>query len=140
MPGRLCRIISFACSSWCHAPVDGNATAYDGVCAVNFNKKHKRVGHLFQNRYKSIVVEEDSYFLELVRYIHLNPIKAGMVKSVAGLAHYRYTGHSVILGKRDYPVQDVDEVLGRFSDRRPSACRNTNPLWKQESTKGRERI
>jgi len=89
--------------------------------AVNFNKKYERVGHLFQNRYKSIVVEEDSYFLELVRYIHLNPIRAGMVKSMTGLAQYRYTGHSVILGKRDYPVQDVDEVLGRFSDRRPSA-------------------
>lgn len=41
--------------------------------AVSFNKRHKRSGHLFQNRYKSILCEEDPYFLQLVRYIHLNP-------------------------------------------------------------------
>lgn len=91
--------------------------------AVNFNKKHNRVGHLFQNRYKSIAVEEDSYFLELVRYIHLNPIRARVVRNCAELERYRYTGHSVILGRRAYPVQDVDEVLGRFSDLRSSALK-----------------
>jgi REP element-mobilizing transposase RayT len=89
--------------------------------AVNFNKKHKRIGHLFQNRYKSIAVEEDSYFLELVRYIHLNPLRAGVVKSCAELEKYRYTGHAVILGKREYPIQHVDEVLAQFSDSRSSA-------------------
>ena len=47
--------------------------------AVTFNKRHKRSGHLFQNRYKSIVCEEEPYLLELIRYIHLNPIRAGLV-------------------------------------------------------------
>ena len=44
--------------------------------AVRFNRRHGRTGHLFQNRYKSIVVEEEEYFLELVRYVHLNPVPA----------------------------------------------------------------
>jgi len=47
--------------------------------AINFNRRHNRYGHLFQNRYKSILCQEDSYLLELVRYIHLNPLRAGLV-------------------------------------------------------------
>ena len=85
--------------------------------ALNFNKHHRRIGHLFQNRYKSIVVEEDSYFLELVRYIHLNPLRAGMVNSLDALEKYNYTGHGVILGKREYPIQNVDYVLSCFSSK-----------------------
>ncbi len=50
--------------------------------AVQFNRRHKRHGHLFQNRYKSFLCEEDPYLLELVRYIHLNPIRAGIVKDL----------------------------------------------------------
>jgi len=46
---------------------------------VNFNLRHKKTGHLFQNRYKSIICEEDPNLLELTRYIHLNPVRAGMV-------------------------------------------------------------
>src|SRR5512141_1395019 len=49
--------------------------------AVTFNHRHKRTGHLFQNRYKSIVCEEDNYFRELVRYIHLNPLRAKLATS-----------------------------------------------------------
>ena len=48
-------------------------TGYAGA----FNRRHRRAGHLFQNRYRSIVVEEEPYFLELVRYIHLNPLRSG---------------------------------------------------------------
>jgi putative transposase len=89
--------------------------------ALNFNKHHRRIGHLFQNRYKSIVVEEDLYFLELVRYIHLNPLRAGMVNSLEALEKYTYTGHGVILGKREYPIQNVEYVLSCFSSKRESA-------------------
>ena len=91
--------------------------------AVNFNIRHKRSGHLFQNRYKSIVVEEDPYFLELVRYIHLNQIRAKLVKSLKSLEKYKYTGHSAIVGGRDCPMQDVDGVLSWFSDNRFSAMK-----------------
>lgn len=89
--------------------------------AVTYNIRHKRRGHLFQNRFKSIVVEEEPYFLELVRYIHLNPVRAGIVKSVEALAAYRYTGHAVILGVRDDVAQDVSSVLMRFSSRQKVA-------------------
>ena len=89
--------------------------------AVTYNKRHKRQGHLFQNRYKSFVVEEESYFLELVRYIHLNPVRAGIVRNLEKLASYPYVGHSVILGKCEFAPQDVDSVLARFSKRRRAA-------------------
>ncbi|MCK4603791.1 MAG: transposase [Deltaproteobacteria bacterium] len=72
--------------------------------AVTFNKRHKRSGHLFQNRYKSIVCEEDPYLLELIRYIHLNPLRAGLVKDLKELDRYPWTGHSAILGKRKNPL------------------------------------
>jgi len=56
--------------------------------AVWFNRRHRRWGHLFQNRYKSILVEEDAYLLELVCYIHLNPLRVGMVNGLEELDHY----------------------------------------------------
>jgi putative transposase len=72
--------------------------------AVNFNKRHKRSGHLFQNRYKSVVCEEDPYLLELIRYIHLNPLRAGLVKDLRELDKYPWSGHSVIMGRRKNPL------------------------------------
>src|SRR4030043_179551 len=53
---------------------------------VNFNLRHKRYGHLFQHRYKSIICEEDPYLLELTRYIHPNPLRAGIVDDLKGLS------------------------------------------------------
>lgn len=91
--------------------------------AVNFNKQHNRKGHLFQNRYKSIVVEEDAYFLELVRYIHLNPVRAEIVTSMSELASYQFTGHAAIMGKRQYSIQNVDDVLMMFSKKRSDAIK-----------------
>ena len=65
--------------------------------AVSFNLRRQRLGHLFQNRYRSIVCEEDPYLLELVRYIHLNAIRSGLVKDIEGLERYRWSGHSVLM-------------------------------------------
>ena len=62
---------------------------------VNYNRRHKRYGHLFQNRYKSIICEGDPYLLELTRYIHLNPLRAGIVKNLEGLEGYQWIGHSI---------------------------------------------
>ncbi len=72
--------------------------------AVTFNKRHKRSGHLFQNRYKSVVCEEDAYLLELIRYIHLNPLRVGLVNGLKELDRYPWCGHSAILGKRKNPL------------------------------------
>jgi len=83
---------------------------------VSFNGRHKRHGHLFQNRYKSIVCQEDLYFKELVRYIHLNPLRAGVVADLAGLNSYSYGGHSALMGKKKRPWQDVGYVLQCFGE------------------------
>ncbi|MHB8764439.1 MAG: transposase, partial [Deferrisomatales bacterium] len=87
------------------------------------NRRHRRQGHLFQNRYRGIVVEEEPYLLELVRYVSLNPVRAGLVRGIEGLDSYPYTGHAVILGRRPYPAQDVDAVLGRFGTKEGPARR-----------------
>ena len=81
---------------------------------VNFNLRHKRSGHLFQNRYKSIICEEDPYLLELARYIHLNPVRAGMVRDVEQLRDYRWSGHSAIMGRVKQQWQDVNTILAYF--------------------------
>jgi len=86
--------------------------------AVYFNRKYHRTGHLFQNRYKSILCEEEPYFLELVRYIHLNPLRAGLVKDMEELNQYLWSGHSVLLGNRTMEGQETNEVLARFGKRK----------------------
>ena len=82
--------------------------------AISYNLRHKRNGHLFQNRYKSIVCEEDAYFQELVRYIHLNPLRAKIVKDLSSLDRYPWCGHSVVMGKRKHEWQNVNYVLSWF--------------------------
>ena len=79
--------------------------------AIYFNRRHRRYGHLFQNRYKSILCQEDPYFLELVRYIHLNPLRANIVKDLRSLDKYPYTGHSALMGRFENDWQDMDYVL-----------------------------
>ncbi|MBU2498278.1 MAG: hypothetical protein KKE57_05210 [Proteobacteria bacterium] len=78
--------------------------------AVGFNRRHKRHGHLFQNRYKSIVCQEDTYLRELVRYIHLNPVRAGIVSDIGELNRYPYSGHSALMGRYKRRWQDVEYV------------------------------
>ena len=82
-----------------------------------FNKRHRRTGHLFQNRYKSILCQEDTYLLELVRYIHLNPLRARLIKDFDLLRKYPYSGHSVLMGKVKNDWQDIQWVLRLFDDR-----------------------
>ena len=81
---------------------------------VNFNLRHKRYGHLFQNRYKSIICEDDPYLLELTRYIHLNPLRAGIVGDIEGLNRYRWTGHSAIMGRVRRDWQEIESILAYF--------------------------
>lgn len=83
--------------------------------ALYFNRRYKRVGYLFQNRYKSILCDEEAYLLQLVRYIHLNPLRAGLVSSLQELNRFPWCGHSVLLGQQKASWQDVDSVLGLFA-------------------------
>ena len=84
--------------------------------AVVFNRKYLRSGHLFQNRYKSIVCEEEPYLLELVRYIHLNPLRAGLVSELAALDHYPWSGHAVLMGNCQLEGHATTEVLGHYGE------------------------
>lgn len=92
--------------------------------AVSFNRRHKRSGHLFQNRYKSTVCEEEPYLLELIRYIHLNPLRAGMVANLEGLNQYEWTGHAVLMGNRRLDAQNADVILERFGKNSEAARQN----------------
>lgn len=82
--------------------------------AQQFNRRHQRHGHVFQNRYKSILCEKDPYLLELVRYIHLNPIRTGNVDDINKLNVHPYTGHATLMGKVKRPWQDTTYVLALF--------------------------
>ena len=82
--------------------------------AMYFNRRHRRHGQLFQNRYKSILCEEDPYLKELVRYIHLNPLRAKVVEDLNALRQYRFGGHGALLGEFVSPWLDDRYVLSLF--------------------------
>jgi putative transposase len=92
-----------------------------GGYAGAYNRRHRRIGHLFYNRYKSILCQEDSYLLELTRYIHLNPIRADIIKTVGELDGYPYSGHSSLMGRHSYDWQETEKILGMFGSREPNA-------------------
>ncbi len=84
------------------------------------NKQKKRTGHLFQGRYKAILVDEDSYLLELVRYIHLNPVRAGIAKKSSD---WKWSGHNAYLSEETVDWLTTDVVLGQLG-RKVGAARN----------------
>ena len=89
--------------------------------AVLYNRRHFRHGHLFQNRYKSIICEEEPYFLKLVSYIHLNPLRAGLVSSLEELANYPWSGHATVINRIKRDWQDREYVLHYFGKRESGA-------------------
>ena len=105
--------------------------------AVSHNRRHGRSGHLFQNRYKSILCQEDTYLLELVRYIHLNPVRAGIVKDVKALNKYPFAGHSVIMGKTNNDWQDIKWVLRLFHSKLAIARRRYRAFVEKGISEGR---
>lgn len=105
--------------------------------ATKFNLRHARTGHVFQNRYKSIVVEEEPYLLELVRYVHLNPLRAGEVETMDGLDRHPWAGHSAIMGRVARPWQAVDQVLQLYAGRATAARRAYRAFVQQGVTRGR---
>ena len=105
--------------------------------AVSFNRRHRRYGHLFQNRFKSILCQEDLYLKELVCYIHLNPLRAKIVAELKNLAKYAYGGHSVLMGKQKRDFQDVDYVLGLFGVKVAEARRNYREYVRKRIALGR---
>ena len=105
--------------------------------AISFNRQHRRRGQLFQNRYKSILCQEDSYLLELVRYIHLNPLRARLVSDLKKLDKYSYCGHSVLMGKKKRDWQDADYILKHYDNKYSTARRRYRQYVKKGIAKGR---
>jgi len=95
------------------------------------NRREKRIGHLFQGRYKAILVDRDSYLLELVRYIHLNPVRAGLAQDPGD---YPWSGHRAYLGQETLPWLTTEWVLGQFA-RRPDAARRRYEAFVLEGRK-----
>jgi len=111
--------------------------------AVSFNIRHERSGPLFRNRFKSILCQKEPYFLELVRYIHLNPLRAMLVPGLDELDLYPYSGHSRLMGRSEDSWQDIASVLGIFGKLKSAAQRkyrqfveNGIPLGKQPELTG----
>lgn len=105
--------------------VDGNLSMgmrhLNGVYTQRFNRQHSRVGHVFQGRYKAILVDRDSYLLELCRYVALNPVRAKMVKEPG---QYRWSSYRPTAGLvSSSSWLTVDWILGQFGDKRTEAQR-----------------
>lgn len=98
----------------------------------HFNKKYKRVGHLFQDRFRSEVVDQESYILSLVRYIHQNPVKAGIVEKPSD---YRWSSYNCYLDENNYfaKMLDIDVVLGLFSEDRKAAVKKFEEYMNEDS-------
>lgn len=105
--------------------------------ALYFNKKYKRSGYVYQSRYKSILCQEEAYLLALVRYIHLNPLRAGIVADMDGLRNYRWSGHSVLMEKNKASWQMTGEILARFGKRRMEAIKRYEEFVAEGKDEGR---
>jgi len=93
----------------------------NGLYTQTYNRSHGRVGHVFQGRYKAILVEKESYLLELSRYIVLNPVRAGMVRSVRD---WPWSSYRATIGQvKGSKCLNVDWLLGTFGKRKSDAVK-----------------
>jgi len=100
-----------------HRPLPELMAPLLGGYAGYYNRKYHRSGYVFQNRYQSILCDADTYLKVLVRYIHLNPVQAGMVENTQALERYRWTGHAGAFGRYRQRWHEVEEMLGIFGNR-----------------------
>jgi putative transposase len=91
----------------------------NGVYTQIINRTYSGVAHVFQGRYKAILVEKDSYLLELTRYVVLNPVRAGLVTDAQ---QWAWSSYAAMIGEEPPPPWlQTDWILGQFSDHRNSA-------------------
>ena len=139
-----------ACYAWAFIPNHAHFLFRSGIAgistlmrrlltgyAIYFNRKYRRHGQLFQNRYKSIICQEDIYFKELVRYIHLNPLRAKIISDIKELNKYPYSGHSVLMGKKKREWQDAKYVFSYFGKKDSDSRRNYILYLKKGIDQGR---
>ena len=93
----------------------------NGKYTQSFNRTHQRAGHVFQGRYKAILVDKDSYMLELCRYIVLNPVRAGMVRSAKD---WQWSSYRAMIGLKNTPEWlETDGVLSNFAGHKAEAVK-----------------
>lgn len=102
-------------------PLGNFMRVLNGRYAQYFRKKIGTRGYLFQDRYKSIVTQDQHYIEEMVRYIHLNPIRVGLCNTIMDLDKYPWSGHSAIVGMQSWQIQNTLDVLKRFGKQRKRA-------------------
>lgn len=122
----LLRVSSLPLSELMRKLLSGYATAY--------NQRHNRVGYVFQNRFKSILCDEETYLLQLVRYIHLNPLKANMVKDIPALSRYPWSGHAALMGHLSADWQNTTEILSRFGSRLKAARQSYQAFMENDAS------
>lgn len=133
--GQVCKRFNWVCHAWCQMTnhyhivvetVEANLSQgmrqLNGVYTQHVNRTHGRVGHVFQGRYKAILVERDSYLLELARYVVLNPVRAGMVEDAGQWPWGSYA--STVGAAAPPPWLQTDWVLGQFATNRADAVRH----------------
>jgi putative transposase len=123
--GQTCQRFNWICYAWCQMSnhyhllvetVEANLSRgmrhLNGVYTQAVNRKHQRLGHVFQGRYKAILVQKDSHLLELSRYVVLNPVRAGMVDEVGA---WPWSSYRSMIGRADTPAWlHTDWLLGQF--------------------------
>lgn len=102
-------------------PLWRSMASIQGLTTKGFNRRRRLYGPLWQGRYKARIVEDERYLHQLLAYIHLNPVNAGLVEDPS---EYRWSGHREIIGRDGLGLVDVDEVLMMFGDKRGAARRS----------------
>lgn len=129
---QVCSRFNWRCHAWCQMDnhyhilietAEGNLSQgmrqLNGVYTQNSNRRHNRVGHVFQGRYKAILVQKDSYLLELSRYIVLNPVRAGMVNNVVD---WKWSSYQAMINHKTAPEWlETDWLLACFSKQKKRA-------------------
>lgn len=131
---QVCKRFNWICHAWCQMTnhyhivvetVEGNLALgmrqLNGVYTQAINRNHRRVGHVFQGRYKAILVEKDRHLLELARYVVLNPVRAGMVRDAGA---WPWSSYNAMVGREVAPLWlQTEWILGQFSPQRGRAIR-----------------
>ncbi|KMQ50800.1 transposase [Chitinispirillum alkaliphilum] len=88
----------------------------NGSFATYYNRKYQRKGYVYRERFKSVLAQEYYYIRELIRYVHLNPLRANVCTSFPELAHYAWSGHACVMGHQKRDWVSVENILAKFSN------------------------